>query len=98
MHFAVQGNATPGMRTRNRLIVRAVAEVLTIEVLFQFAVAVERPQAFFCGQTFVAKTENTLGGFACKREEFGQSWRRVLFFKLGVRRGVLSMAEIPAFL
>ncbi len=48
MPCAIQGNVAPGMRTRNRLMVRMVAEVLTMEMLLQIAATGESLQAISC--------------------------------------------------
>ena len=48
MHCASQFDVAPRMRARDRLPVRVMAKVFTMEVLLQVAVARERPQAFHC--------------------------------------------------
>jgi len=48
-------------------MIRMMAKVITIEMLFQVAVAGERPQAFLCRQAFVAEAEDTLGRFTLDR-------------------------------
>jgi len=48
VHFSCQGSFAPGMRTRNRLMVRMVAEMLTMEMLLQVAAAGESFQAISC--------------------------------------------------
>lgn len=98
MQCACQIHVALRMGACDRLIFRMMSEVFSVEVLFQVATAMVRPQALHCRQFLVAKAENALGGFAFEREGFGKSWRRVLFFELGLRRGALSTAETPAFL
>ncbi len=48
VHYAFQGSFAPGMRTRNRLMVRMVAEMLTMEMLLQVAAAGKSLQAISC--------------------------------------------------
>ena len=48
VHCVVQGNVATGMRTRNRLMVRIVAEVLAMEVLLKVAATSESLQAIRC--------------------------------------------------
>ena len=64
VHCAVQGSVATGMRTRNRLVVRMVAEVLALEVLLEIAATSESLQAIRCRQLFIAEAEDALGSFA----------------------------------
>lgn len=76
MHFACQGSVAPRRGTYDRLIFWTMVEVFPMEVLFQVAVATERPQALHCGagSSLSPRQKNTLGGVAIMREGFGKSW------------------------
>ena len=64
MHYACQICVAPRMGASDRLIVWMKAEVFTLEVLFQVAVAVEGPRAYRCREIFLAEANNTLCEFA----------------------------------
>ena len=68
MQCACQSHVALRMGADDRLIFRMMSEVFSVEVLFQVAAAMLRPQALHCRQFLVAKAENALSGFAFERE------------------------------
>jgi len=63
MHCDIQEDVVPKMGAHDRLPVRMVAEMLTVEVLFKVAATRESLQAIGSRQMFVAEAKYTLGGF-----------------------------------
>ena len=74
-----------------------MAELFTMEVLLQVAATMERSQAFFCRQAFLADAEDALGGFTFDRNRVRKTWRYALLFELDVQ-GAFSAMETPTFL